>query len=259
MQQNQKECLSCKKEKVLTDFYVQAKGKYGRSSKCKDCIKIIKTKVCESGNVQAPNEKQCKTCNSTKPISDFSKHNSSPDGFHNNCKICLNERCRELYKKRQENNTIVSDLVNSEKTKMCRKCLEIKPLDNFSVNLRSADKVSGICSDCHQPKKRYSREITRVYEQRYKAKYPEKAKEKEKKQSENINRRVRSACNSRIRKALQLHNNIKNEKTISYIGCTIEFLRDWLEFQFDKEMSWDTYGKWHIDHVKPCCNWKSRN
>jgi len=35
------------------------------------------------------------------------------------------------------------------------------------------------------------------------------------------------------------------------LGCNIEFVKKYLESKFDKEMSWDNYGKWHIDHIKP--------
>ena len=33
----------------------------------------------------------------------------------------------------------------------------------------------------------------------------------------------------------------------------MDFLKDWLEFQFYDGMSFDNYGVyWHIDHVRPC-------
>jgi len=32
----------------------------------------------------------------------------------------------------------------------------------------------------------------------------------------------------------------------------VYFLKKWLTFLFTENMSWDNYGKWHIDHVKPC-------
>ncbi len=35
-------------------------------------------------------------------------------------------------------------------------------------------------------------------------------------------------------------------------GCTTDQLRRWLEYQFDPGMSWETKGRWHIDHIVPC-------
>jgi len=53
----------------------------------------------------------------------------------------------------------------------------------------------------------------------------------------------------------------KNKKTLEYVGCDFNHLKKWFEFLFDKNMSWDNYGKykcgeetsgWHIDHIIPC-------
>ena len=44
----------------------------------------------------------------------------------------------------------------------------------------------------------------------------------------------------------------KNKKTLEYVGCDFNHLKKWFEFLFDKNMSWDNYGKWEIDHVIPC-------
>jgi hypothetical protein len=41
-----------------------------------------------------------------------------------------------------------------------------------------------------------------------------------------------------------------------YAGCTVEFLRAYLQYKFKKGMTWDNYGrgkyKWQIDHIKAC-------
>ena len=44
----------------------------------------------------------------------------------------------------------------------------------------------------------------------------------------------------------------KSDRSWSYIGCSKNFLKSWIEFQFDTTMTWDNYGNvWHIDHVIP--------
>ena len=48
-------------------------------------------------------------------------------------------------------------------------------------------------------------------------------------------------------------------KSIEYLGCDINFLKEWLEYQFDNKMNWDNYGLyngefnygWDIDHIIP--------
>jgi prenyltransferase beta subunit len=59
-------------------------------------------------------------------------------------------------------------------------------------------------------------------------------------------------CNLRTRISETLKGNPKLATTMNVIGCSIEKLRRHLESQFTKGMSWSNYGKWHIDHIKPC-------
>lgn len=48
----------------------------------------------------------------------------------------------------------------------------------------------------------------------------------------------------------------KCETTLKLVGCSMEFLRGWLESRFRGGMSWENYGYrgWHIDHIKPCAS-----
>ena len=56
-------------------------------------------------------------------------------------------------------------------------------------------------------------------------------------------------CNVRNRISTILQN--KSKHTIEYLGCSIEFLFNHIEKQFTNCMSWNNYGKWHIDHIVP--------
>ncbi len=49
-----------------------------------------------------------------------------------------------------------------------------------------------------------------------------------------------------------LKRNPKMNTTMNLVGCSKEYLVNYLESQFDDEMSWGNYGKWHIDHIIPC-------
>lgn len=46
----------------------------------------------------------------------------------------------------------------------------------------------------------------------------------------------------------------KKSKTFEYIGCSLSQLKSYLEKQFQDGMSWDNYGRWHVDHIKPLCS-----
>lgn len=43
----------------------------------------------------------------------------------------------------------------------------------------------------------------------------------------------------------------KMNKTFDIVGCTPQFLKEYLENKFTEGMSWDNQGKWHIDHIMP--------
>lgn len=46
--------------------------------------------------------------------------------------------------------------------------------------------------------------------------------------------------------------NQKVSATLELVGCSLDELRAHLKKQFTRDMSWDNYGEWHIDHIRPC-------
>jgi hypothetical protein len=68
----------------------------------------------------------------------------------------------------------------------------------------------------------------------------------------NIGFKILDNLRSRIRMALK--RNIKSQSTIKLIDCSIDFLRQHLEKQFQSGMSWSNHGLWHIDHIIPCAS-----
>lgn len=57
--------------------------------------------------------------------------------------------------------------------------------------------------------------------------------------------------NLRRRLNLALKNVFKDDTTMKLIGCNLKDLKIYLENKFQKGMTWDNYGEWHIDHKKP--------
>jgi len=57
---------------------------------------------------------------------------------------------------------------------------------------------------------------------------------------------------SRVHDAL---NGNKENKTVEYLGCTIEEFKEHIESTFQEGMTWDNHGqgegKWNIDHIVP--------
>tara|TARA_R110002073_G_scaffold135637_1_gene283912 strand:+ start:947 stop:1540 length:594 start_codon:yes stop_codon:yes gene_type:complete len=64
--------------------------------------------------------------------------------------------------------------------------------------------------------------------------------------------RIAQCLRSRIGKAIKSSGGSKAHKTMRLLGCTIDYVRHYLEAQFAEGMTWDNHGGWHIDHIKPC-------
>ena len=75
--------------------------------------------------------------------------------------------------------------------------------------------------------------------------------------SEDINYKLLVRCRTRIYQALKGY--VKSKRTVSLIGCPVEYLKHHLEEQFQEGMSWDNYGKWHVDHIRPCASFNFSN
>lgn len=61
-------------------------------------------------------------------------------------------------------------------------------------------------------------------------------------------------CNLRRRIHHALKGTRKSKHTKELLGCSLIHFKKHLEARFQKGMSWDNYGQWHIDHIKPCAH-----
>lgn len=58
----------------------------------------------------------------------------------------------------------------------------------------------------------------------------------------NMRNRLNNAVNS----------NGKWGRTLELIGCKASDLKAHLQAKFKDGMTWDNYGQWHVDHIRPC-------
>ena len=45
--------------------------------------------------------------------------------------------------------------------------------------------------------------------------------------------------------------------TEKWQGCTAEELKTYFESLFQEGMTWDNYGEWHVDHIRPVCSFSA--
>jgi hypothetical protein len=65
--------------------------------------------------------------------------------------------------------------------------------------------------------------------------------------------RLRKRLMSRIWSAMK-GQRVNGVGSFSLVGCSVEFLRRYIEAKFETGMSWDNYGEWHVDHIRPCAS-----
>jgi hypothetical protein len=66
-------------------------------------------------------------------------------------------------------------------------------------------------------------------------------------------RRLKKRVMTRIWRAMK-DQSINSIGSFSMVGCSVEFLRSYIENKFEQGMSWSNYGEWHVDHIRPCAS-----
>jgi hypothetical protein len=133
--------------------------------------------------------------------------------------------------------------------KQCVKC-KLEFID--SSRNTSALFCSKQCKNKHWYIKNRERVIQRC--RAYELENSDKIRERKRRYVKNrrdsdVNFRIAFNIRARVSRALSL--NFKKTSTIKSLGCSIEQLKKYLESQFQPGMSWNNYGKWHIDHIRP--------
>jgi hypothetical protein len=93
---------------------------------------------------------------------------------------------------------------------------------------------------CNNKSKKAEPQRWRDYQNNYYAQNPQFA----------ITRNLRSRVGELLRNA----KTVKVAKTSVLIGCSGKELMAYLQSLFAPGMSWDNYGEWHIDHIRPCAS-----
>lgn len=108
-----------------------------------------------------------------------------------------------------------------------------------------------LCNVCEEEKELYKFEKTGNSNHRRSVCISCRGNYKYIKNRNDIQHKLKRNLRSRVRSALK--NNQKTGSAIKDLGCSVEFLKEYLESKFRPGMSWDNYGPngWHIDHIKP--------
>lgn len=181
--------------------------------------------------------KTCFRCHLPKPLSEFHKQAQKPDGYRPVCKQCRSFDSANYYS------------TNREYVKgKWKKYLETHPDYNreyYQSNPKYFEQYYASHADHYRQWRWKNRKRIAVWRKQYKEQNP----------TYKVACSLRSRISSLIRKA-----GVKKEmRSTELLGCSIDEFRKYLETQFKVGMAWSNYGKWHIDHIVPCCSFDLTN
>ncbi len=118
---------------------------------------------------------------------------------------------------------------DSVETKCCVYCKKDKPLVVFRITAKGGGRRyrAAYCNPCGNRKTH------------------------ERKMRSPLGRLKRSL---RCRLFFALKGKDKSQSTEALLGCSWIEARKHIESLFTEGMSWDNYGAWHVDHVRPCAS-----
>lgn len=166
--------------------------------------------------------KTCSQCKNEKDVSEFGKDKHKSDGLTSKCLKCIklyysiNKNNPEFMKRKREN------------TNKSHKRLSSTPKyreyqNNYRLNKYKSDKE-------------------------YREKCIKTSSAWRSKARKN-NPSVRAIDNCRRRVSSFLKKS--DDKFSKEIGCNVKEFKAYIESKFQEGMSWENYGKWHVDHIYP--------
>jgi hypothetical protein len=176
--------------------------------------------------------KICKKCLIEKPVGEMVKRSNSSGGYRPLCKSCYNHYKKEKYK--QDSSGVKETL---------RKYKEKNP--NYLKEYRKENREKLL----QQMKGYYQKNSEKLKEDM-------KNYQRERKKTD-ILFNIQSRMRCRLYHFLDKKGVTKKSKTFEIIGCSPEFLKEYLEKQFKGGMCWDNRNEWHIDHIIPLSSAKT--
>lgn len=170
--------------------------------------------------------KKCSKCKIDKEMKEFSFRKDTQK-YRDQCKKCVAEN--KLQWQRNNKNIVANSNKKWRNDNLQKSKAIIKNWEESNKEARLEYKRQYYKDNKEKIFKRH-----RIYERK---KY---ASDINYKLSRNLRTRIRGAIAGKVPLS-----------AIKELGCTIEYLKYYLEQLFQPDMTWDNYGKWHIDHIKP--------
>lgn len=171
--------------------------------------------------------KKCAKCKEIKDYKLFNKAKNRPDGYYNYCKDCKSKDDKKYYCPIKNKKY---KLENKEKSK--ENWLKWRSKNKEELNKRKLEYYYLNKNEIN--KKALIRTKNRLKEDslfRFKT-------------------RVRGLIRDSFKRSIN-NKFRKSKKSEDILCCTINFFTEYISSNFSDGMSFENYGKWHIDHIIP--------
>lgn len=212
----------------------------------------------------------CTKCKIAKPHSEYTKVSRTVIGLSARCKACAAQYARDnqdrinamslaLYHKNyaptKEAKAKARQARIDAPDKKCSGCKAIKAKTEFADVKGTLDGKRAYCIPCKALESRKYREKnyekSRESSRNWVKNNPEKKLERQRRRQAKISNRVNASISSRMYSWFKGRKQTKGGKTKEHLGYGWDELKIHIEKQFLPGMSWDNYGEWHIDHIRP--------
>lgn len=133
--------------------------------------------------------------------------------------------------------------------KTCYRCKESKPESEFYKCVAARDGLNTRCKLCVLGSQKEYRTRYPQNRRRSDEAYRRKNGVRPRRVQDRVQRNLSNNLRHRLRDALKIKQKIGSP--IKELGCSVDELKAYLVSQFTDGMTWDNYGEWHIDHIKP--------
>lgn len=228
--------------------------------------------------------KICKKCLIEKDEKKFSKDNTQKDKLQNMCKTCHKEYSQKYYEENKE--TINAN--SKEYHQQNKEHIALQQKQYYESNKEdilekqklyyeeNKEKITEYSKNWYNENKEQILNNHKIYRDKNKEKSKQYYLENKEHLSEYNKKYYEDNKSTIIKKVVEYERNklktdfifklIKNirtsfkewlngfkkdKRTFEYVNCTKDELVSHLESLFLEGMTWENYGEWHIDHIKP--------
>jgi len=213
--------------------------------------------------------KTCSKCNLELHLEQFNKYKKSKDGHRPQCKACdkiyrkenkqkiseQNKKYREDHKQKiSEQNKKYREEHKQKISEYGKKYNEEHREEKREYSKKYSEENKEKIREQQKKYREENKEVIKIRNKKYNKENKEKISEQQKKYIKNRRKTdegYRILDNLRRRLNLALKGANKSASTMELVGCSIEFLQEYLE---KTKVEGKDYSDAHIDHIRPCAS-----